>query len=78
MFIFNFSEKENTWEPTIALGSIQKVREEIINFNQQLSQVKDRVYTFIQTGISHSECKYVILFHILLHYFYVPMHKFYI
>ncbi|XP_025422417.1 MICOS complex subunit Mic27 isoform X2 [Sipha flava] len=48
-------EKENNWEPTIALGSIQKIRDEIINLNQRWFKVKERVYTFVQTGISHSE-----------------------
>ncbi|XP_025195019.1 MICOS complex subunit Mic27 [Melanaphis sacchari] len=49
------TEKEIDWQPTIALGSIQKVREEIVNLNQQWSKVKDRVYIFIQTGVSHTE-----------------------
>lgn len=49
------NEKENDWQPTLALGSIQKVREEIVNLNQQWSKVKDRVYIFIQTGVSHTE-----------------------
>jgi len=57
---FNHREKENNWEPTIALGSIQKVRDEIVYFNQQLSQAKERMYRFVQTGISHSECKYLL------------------
>lgn len=48
-------EEENSWEPTFALSSIQKVRDEIVNFNQQLSKVKDRMYTFVQTGINHTE-----------------------
>ncbi|XP_060849170.1 MICOS complex subunit Mic27 [Rhopalosiphum padi] len=48
-------EKENDWQPTLALGSIQKVREEIVNLNQQWSKLKDRVYIFIQTGASHTE-----------------------
>jgi len=47
-------EKEN-WEPTIALGPIQKVRDEIKNLNQHVFKIKERVYTFVQTGISHSE-----------------------
>lgn len=55
----NYSEKENDWQPTLALGSIQKAREEIVNLNQQWSKVKDRVYIFIQTGVSHTECKYI-------------------
>lgn len=59
---FIYSEEENKWEPTIALGSIKKVREEITSFNQQLSKVKDRVYTFVLTGVSHTECKYLYLF----------------
>jgi len=54
----NCSEKEN-WEPTIALGPIQKVRDEIKNLNQHVFKIKERVYTFVQTGISHSECKYL-------------------
>lgn len=58
---FNYSEKENNWEPTLALGSIQKVREEIVSLNQQWSKVKDRVYTFVQTGFSHTECKYQLI-----------------
>jgi len=49
----NKTDKENNWEPTLALGSIQKVREEIVSLNQQWSKVKDRVYAFVQTGISH-------------------------
>lgn len=51
----NKTDKENNWEPTLALGSIQKVREEIVSLNQQWSKVKDRVYAFVQTGISHTE-----------------------
>jgi hypothetical protein len=48
-------EKEDNWKSTIALGSIQKVREEIVSLNQQWSKIKDRVYIFIQTGASHTE-----------------------
>lgn len=56
---FNCSENEDDWKPTLALGPIQKVREEIVNINQQWSKVKNRVYVFVQTGISHTECKYL-------------------
>lgn len=58
----NCSEKEDNWQPTIALSSIQKVREEIVSLNQQWSKVKDRIYIFIQTGASHTECKYILKF----------------
>jgi len=58
----NCSEKEDNWKSTIALGSIQKVREEIVSLNQQWSKIKDRVYIFIQTGASHTECKYILKF----------------
>lgn len=61
MPLFVYSEKIDNWEPTIALGPIKKVREEIVNFNQQLFKIKDRVYTFVETGISHTNCKYLNL-----------------
>lgn len=59
---FIYSEKENNWEPTIALGSIKKIKEEIASLNQQWSKVKDRVHIFVLTGVSHTECKYLHLF----------------
>ncbi|NP_001155499.1 apolipoprotein O-like [Acyrthosiphon pisum] len=49
------TEKEDNWKPTVALGSIQKVREEIVSLNQRWSKVKDRIYIFLQTGVSHTE-----------------------
>lgn len=58
---FIYSEQIDNWEPTLALGPIKKIREEIVNLNQQLFKVKDRVYTFVQTGISHTDCKYLNL-----------------
>jgi len=58
----NCSEKEDNWQPTIALGTIKKVREEIVSLNQQWSKVKDRIYIFLQTGASHTECKYILKF----------------
>jgi len=61
----NCSEKEDNWQPTLALSSIQKVREEIVSLNQQWSKVKDRIYIFIQTGASHTECKYILKFNFL-------------
>lgn len=71
----NYSEKENDWQPTLALGSIQKVREEIVNLNQQWSKVKDRVYIFIQTGVSHTECKYIInFFKIIIKYLQIKLY----
>ncbi|KAL4097976.1 hypothetical protein QTP88_022654 [Uroleucon formosanum] len=48
-------EKEDDWQPTVALGSIQKVREEIVSLNQQWSKVKDRIHIFVQIGASHTE-----------------------
>ncbi|VVC24874.1 Hypothetical protein CINCED_3A020642 [Cinara cedri] len=48
-------EKENNWEPTIALGAIKTIRGEITSLNHQWSKIKDRVHTFVLTGVSHSE-----------------------
>ncbi|XP_050421433.1 MICOS complex subunit Mic27 [Adelges cooleyi] len=48
-------EQEDNWKPTIALDTIKKVREEVVNFNTRLSGIRERGSTFFQTGIAHTE-----------------------